>query len=166
MVDRLDPLGGEDNLSLGRVVLEAEVTGGGQRRRLVVLNEVFLAGPDHPVVTPRPSMAQNVGPRGPRLESSHWLAMAERLIGMWAPTLRAGLLLTILITVLSTLIVVGFGVGGALVVVSAGAAIKARCWMAKRHQRMALCRAEPAACPRRAVLAWCRLWSRVARTYS
>lgn len=93
-------------------------------RRLVVLNDAFLTRSHAPIAGHVIEIDDHSQRKGSRQPPSRWIGLAERILGEWAPTLRASLLLGVLLAGLITLVIVGLGLGGALLITAAGTVLK------------------------------------------
>src|ERR1700753_506373 len=107
MVEPINPQIPGCTVSPMRVVIAVEMPGCPSRRQ-VVLNEDYLNEPDPPAC----AAPQVPTPTRQRLTC---LGLVERIIGHWGATLRAPLLLIVLLVLIS-MIIVGLGLEGALFV--------------------------------------------------
>lgn len=98
-------------------------------RTTVILNCEFIEGPAN---TAPVSCTEHAAPQPRRLTC---LALVERIIGDWASTLRAALLLAIILLGLIILIIVGLGLGGVAVATGLTAALRL---MLRQRRKLAL----------------------------
>jgi hypothetical protein len=95
------------------------------RRRVVLTGEYLQRRPASAPAVHAQQVSGVPLPDGEVSARSHhrsWLIVIERVLGGWAPTLRVALILAITLAGLIAVIVIGFGIPGALLLASAATA--------------------------------------------
>lgn len=117
IIEPINPPAPACTASLKRVVVAVEAADCPSRAR-IILNEEFLGQ------RPAQSEASRAQVAAPTPQPLTYLGLLERIIGGWAPTLRAALLLTMMLLGLTALAVVGLGFEGAVVIIAIGTAMQ------------------------------------------